>query len=149
MFRVPNTDSGKVDEIGIPDDEPWDENRVILPGWEIPLSEYFRKPSDSAEYQYDFGDDWQHEIVLEIIQPRIPKVKYPRCIDGARACPPEDCGGVPGYESLLEIIFDPSHEEHESTMEWLGGKFDPEKFDAKKVKFDNPKKRWNKAFGRE
>ena len=146
VFRVPDPETGEIDEIGIPDEEPFEDDLVSLPGWEIPLAEYFLKPGDRADYEYDFGDGWEHEIVLEKIQSRVPKTKYPRCLDGARACPPEDCGGIGGYESMLEIIFDPSHEEHESTMTWLGGSFNPESFDPKKVKFDNPRKRWNIAF---
>ncbi len=149
VFRVANPETGGIDEIGIPDEEAFEGDPVSLPGWEIPLAEYFIKPGDRADYEYDFGDGWEHEIVLEKIQPRVPKTKYPRCLDGARACPPEDCGGVGGYESMLEIIFDPSNEEHESTMTWLGGGFDPEKFDPKAVKFDNPKKRWKIAFRHE
>jgi hypothetical protein len=149
VFRIPNPETGQVDEIGISDDEPWDKGRFIHPGWEKPLTEYFSKPGDTADYEYDFGDDWEQEITLEEIQTRVPKAKYPRCIDGARSCPPEDFGGVGGYQSMLETIFDPSHEEYESTIEWLGGKFDPESFDAKKVKFDNPKRRWKKAFRKE
>ena len=59
-------------------------------------------------YEYDFGDSWQHEIVLEETVEPEPKVKYPRCIDGARACPPEDCGSIGGYAEFLEAISDPS-----------------------------------------
>ncbi len=68
---------------------------------------------------------------------------------GKRACPPEDCGGVWGYENLLEILRDPKHEEYEGMVEWLSGwygKYDPEFFNNKKIKFDNPKTRWNKYF---
>ena len=75
--------------------------------------------------------------------------RYPQCIEGESACPPEDCGGIPGYEDLLEAISDPDHEEHESILEWVGGKFDSEAFDPKKVHFDNPKTRWEIAFGGE
>jgi hypothetical protein len=146
VFYVPNPETGVIAEIGIPDDEPFEDDLVSLPGWEIPLTEYFIKPGDRADYEYDFGDGWEHEIVLEKIQSRVPKAKYPRCLDGARACPPEDCGGIGGYESMLEVISDPSHEEYESTMTWLGRRYDPESFDPKKVKFDNPKKRWRIAF---
>ena len=71
---------------------------------------------------------------------------YPLCVDGARACPPEDCGGVHGYENLLTVIQDPTHEEYESTLEWLGGRFDPDTFDPKRVKFDDPARRYQFAF---
>ena len=65
--------------------------------------------------------------------------KYPICLDGERACPPEDCGGIGGYENFLEIIRDPQHEEHGSMLTWVGGKFDPEKFDPQEIDFADPK----------
>ena len=81
-------------------------------------------------YQYDFGDDWEHDVKLEKTLPPEAKVKYPRCLAGERACPPEDCGGVYGYENLLDALREPDHEEHEEMLEWVGGKFDPEAFDV-------------------
>ena len=71
---------------------------------------------------------------------------YLACIGGARACPPEDCGGPHGYEHFLEAIRDPKHEEHEQFLRWVGGSFDPEAFDPARVRFDNPAKRWKQAF---
>jgi hypothetical protein len=86
-------------------------------------------------YEYDFGDGWEHEILLEKILPRDPGVRYPRCIGGARACPPEDCGGVHGYANFLAAISNSKHEEHDEYLDWIGGEFDPEKFDV--AKFEN------------
>jgi len=84
-------------------------------------------------YTYDFGDSWEHEIVLEKILERSPDVRYPRCTGGRRAAPPEDCGGVWGYEALLEILDDPHHPEHQERLEWLGlddpADLDPAAFD--------------------
>jgi hypothetical protein len=80
-------------------------------------------------YEYDFGDGWEHEILLEKVLEPVSRVKYPRCIGGARACPPEDCGGTGGYIDFLAAISDPEHEEHEEYLEWIGGSFDPEEFD--------------------
>lgn len=79
-------------------------------------------------YEYDFGDSWEHEILVEKIIAAEPGVHYPVCIKGERACPPEDCGGMWGYVDLLNIINDPSHEQHKERLEWLGRKFDPEAF---------------------
>jgi len=79
-------------------------------------------------YEYDFGDSWNHEILVERILPAEPGAQYPICLKGKRACPPEDCGGIPGYYHLLEVISDPAHEEHEEMMEWLGVKLDPDEF---------------------
>jgi len=84
-------------------------------------------------YEYDFGDSWQHEILLEKILEPEPNVAYPRCIEGARACPPEDVGGIWGYGDFLEAISDPNHESHAEMLEWVGGEFDPEKFDLNAV----------------
>lgn len=84
-------------------------------------------------YEYDFGDSWEHEILLEGHPPVDPKLDYPICFEGARACPPENCGGVPGYGNFLEVIRNPKHEEHESMLDWIGGHFDSEDFDAKRT----------------
>ena len=84
-------------------------------------------------YEYDFGDSWQHEILLEKILEPEPNVAYPRCIEGARACPPEDVGGIWGYGDFLVAISDPNHEDHDEMLEWIGGEFDPEKFSVDEV----------------
>ena len=79
-------------------------------------------------YTYDFGDSWDHLVALEkTLQPEAGQ-KYPVCTAGKRACPPEDCGGPPGYEEFLEILANPDHEEHEERLDWAGGEFDPEQF---------------------
>ncbi len=81
-------------------------------------------------YQYDFGDGWEHEVIFEGCFALEPSVKYPRCADGARACPPEDVGGMWGYADFLDAIRDPRHENHKDMLEWVGRRFDPEKFSA-------------------
>lgn len=83
------------------------------------------------KYEYDFGDGWEHEVLFEGSPKVDPKAKYPICLEGEHACPPEDCGGVWGYDDFLEAINDPKHEEHESMLEWIGGRFDPEEFDSR------------------
>jgi len=80
-------------------------------------------------YTYDFGDSWDHVVAFEKPVPRDPKAKYPRCVAGARACPPDDCGGAPGYEQLLEVLADKKHPDHKDMMEWVGRPIDPEAFD--------------------
>jgi hypothetical protein len=79
-------------------------------------------------YTYDFGDDWDHTVAIEKIQPAIDGQAYPACVAGKRNCPPEDCGGVWGYEELLQILADPAHPERAERLEWLGEDFDPEDF---------------------
>ena len=82
------------------------------------------------KYEYDFGDGWMHEVLFERRLPADPKLEYPLCVEGARACPPEDCGGVWGYAELLNAINDRKHPEHDEVVEWVGGKFNPESFNA-------------------
>ena len=142
VFRVRNPSSTEVVLIGGPDE--YEPN--VLPRWEVAISGYFSMESNSAEYEYDFGDSWQHDVVLEKILPRSVDVEYPKCVAGERACPPEDCGGVWGYQEFLEAILNANHEEHQGMLEWVGGTFDSERFDPKQVRFDDPEERWETAF---
>jgi hypothetical protein len=80
-------------------------------------------------YEYDFGDSWEHEVLVEKILPADPRTGYPVCIDGKRACPPDDVGGIWSYPDFLKAIRNKSHERHEEMLEWIGGSFDPEEFD--------------------
>lgn len=84
-------------------------------------------------YTYDMGDSWEHEILVEKVLPAEPQTRYPICLTGKRACPPEDCGGVWGYTEFLEAIQEPDHPEHESMLEWVGGAFDPDAFTLDEV----------------
>jgi hypothetical protein len=84
-------------------------------------------------YEYDFGDSWRHEIEIEKILPATEGETYPKLVAGERACPPEDCGGVGGYANFLEEIRDENHPEHERSLQWAGGYFDPERFDVEGV----------------
>ncbi|MCP4747483.1 MAG: plasmid pRiA4b ORF-3 family protein [Desulfobacteraceae bacterium] len=93
----------------------------------ISLCDIVSIPKDSFSYQYDFGDYWDHKIVLEKILP-LDFSDSPVVIKGKKACPPENCGGVWGYYRLLEAIEDPEHEEHKSMVEWVGEEFDPDEF---------------------
>ena len=83
-------------------------------------------------YEYDFGDGWEHEVLFEGCIRAEKGQRYPICIEGERACPPEDVGGVWSYAEYLEALTDPEHEQHEDFLEWAGP-FDPEKFDAKEA----------------
>ncbi|HEX2942393.1 MAG TPA: plasmid pRiA4b ORF-3 family protein [Rhodopila sp.] len=76
-------------------------------------------------YLYDFGDSWSHTVKLERVTPAVDGEPTIRLIDAVGRCPPEDCGGAPGYEQLLEILGDPEHDEYEEQLEWCGGPFDP------------------------
>lgn len=86
-------------------------------------------------YEYDFGDGWLHAIELEAATQSQPRVRYPRCVDGERACPPEDIGGVFGFVDFINAVTNPSHPEHEEMLEWHGP-FDPAEFDAARATRD-------------
>lgn len=141
-FELNDPLSGKKTRIGMLDDdiELFDDEEV-LPEEACMISDWFSPQSNEARYLYDFGDGWEHEVVLERILPREKVVEYPVCTGGERAGPPEDCGGVGGYAELLEAVRDVKHEEHDRLIEWLGGKFDPERFNPAEVEFDDPKER--------
>jgi len=93
------------------------------------LKDVLLKPNDRIVYEYDFGDGWRHDIVLEEVQRINPDGLYPWILEGSGACPPEDSGGLPGYHAKLVAFADPTHDDHESAREWLGEDFDPEFFD--------------------
>jgi hypothetical protein len=122
QFIVGHTYFGEPD----PDYDSEDDRKVNL-------SQIVEREKQKFTYEYDFGDSWLHEILIEKILLPEPGVRYPICLKGKRACPPEDCGGVWGYDDLLEIIKDPDNEEYEEMMDWLGGEFDPEFFDLDSI----------------
>jgi hypothetical protein len=97
----------------------------------LTLNKIFASGKTSFQYEYDMGDGWIHEVTLKK-QVESENTKS-ACISGARACPPEDCGGVPGYYQLLEAISDPKNYEHDTMLEWVGKSYDPEAFDMEKV----------------
>lgn len=105
-----------------PLERPQDERRVRL-------GQLVTAEGERFVYEYDFGDGWGHEIVVEKILPPEQGVLYPRCIAGKRACPSEDVGGISGYEAFIGVIRDARHEEHDELLAWAGGAFDPEAFD--------------------
>ena len=145
-FEILNPSTGMEEEIGIPDEEfEWDT--VTLPGWKQKMADYFSMNNTKSEYVYDFGDNWEHTVKLEKILPRQEGIPYPKCTDGKRACPPEDCGGSWGYEDFLKAITNPKHREHKEMLDWVGGSFDPEHFDIKEVVFENPAQRLKYALG--
>lgn len=149
VFEAAHPKTGKPMMIGIPDD---DGELEYAAGWEHKIARHFRKKGAVIQYEYDFGDSWHHEILFEGEFPAAPGMTYPKCLEGRRAGPPEDVGGVSGYENFLETILDLKNPEREEMLGWaesLTGNpdFDPEAFDPAKVRFDNPQKRWKVAFG--
>ena len=98
----------------------------------VRLSGIVGRVGSKAIYTYDFGDSWEHSIVLEKRLPEDPNMAYP-VTDGQLACPPEDCGGIPGFYDLVEALNDPNHERHEEFLDWIGDDFDPQAFSVDKV----------------
>jgi pRiA4b ORF-3-like protein len=104
----------------------------------VSTGDLLSEPGDKMRYVYDFGDHWQHDVVLEKVLKSDPGERYPVCLTGKGRCPPEDCGGVWGYADLRETLADAAHPEHDDMLEWLGietaDEFDPDTFDAVEVK---------------
>ena len=137
-FQIFNPKTGTLDDIGSPDE---DSGRDVLIGWETKIAPYFSMENRRAEYLYDFGDYWEHNILLEKILPKEPDRTYPRCIAGKNNSPPDDVGSTQGYEEFVEIMNNPAHEEHDEMAEWYGGdEYDPTYFDCEDVVFVNPDK---------
>lgn len=130
VFEVMNPASDKIEYMGFEDEELEHKDGAI-----IKVKNYISLENNKMIYEYDFGDSWRHSLTLEKIVDTEKEQKYPICLDGARACPPEDVGSTPGYENFLEVIADPTHPDHEHFIRWSGGKFKPEYFDLKKVRF--------------
>ena len=84
-------------------------------------------------YEYDFGDGWEHDVVLERAVSSLPIALNARLVAGEGACPPEDVGGIGGYYGFLEAIKDPKHPEHDDMLEWCGGAFDPDALDLDEI----------------
>ncbi|MCK4842877.1 MAG: plasmid pRiA4b ORF-3 family protein [Methylococcales bacterium] len=117
---------------GIKDDD-FDFGMEIEDENDYKLNQLLKSEKDFIQYEYDFGDGWIHKVILEKILPFNIENKLPLCIKGKRACPPEDCGGIWGYEELLETINDSDHPEHDSMLEWLGDPFDSEALDIDNI----------------
>ena len=99
----------------------------------VKLNKIIHHERQRLRYIYDFGDSWDHTLVVEKILSAQESLRYPICLKGKRACPPEDVGGVWGYENFLKAIQDPEHDEHEDYLNWIGEEFDPDAFDLNAV----------------
>lgn len=125
----------------IVDDEYYSQKDFELDDWghevknenRVRLAALSLAPKRKFTYEYDFGDGWEHELLVEKKLAPEAGARYPRCVAGKRACPPEDCGGVWGYERFLEVIKDEDDPEHEEMLEWAGGFFDPEAVNLEEV----------------
>jgi len=130
QFTVDDLETGSRQLIGVPDDNNYYGVNDIVAGWDQPIAPFFEVGGPPALYTYDFGDDWQHAVILESVLNDTGSESVPRCLAGEGVCPPEDCGGVPVCETLLPL--------------------DPDEiFEPEAVIFDNPRLRWQRSFGRD
>jgi hypothetical protein len=118
-----------------------DEDLDVTDDGDVKLAQVLETEGDSMIYVYDFGDNWQHEVVLEKSLSAEGAADRPVCLGGERRCPPEDVGGVSGYAELLEVIVDPTHEEYGHYVSWAGGHFLDE-FDPKAANNRLARMRW-------
>lgn len=117
---------------GIADDE-WSNDKGFQDYTPVRVNDLLRKPGDEMVYQYDLGDNWRHSIELEEITKPEPLEYYPMCTEGARECPPEDCGGPYGYQDMLAAVNNPSDPQHQFYKEMYPEGLDPEFFDKEEV----------------
>ena len=117
-------------QFGVPDEDYGDG---IIPERGIRIGSLLKCENQWISYEYDFGDAWEHKIVLEKILPYIPGAAGPECIDGQRGAPPEDVGGAWGYREFLEAYTDRGHPDHWEKVAWVNGDFDPERFDIPEI----------------
>jgi len=145
MFELEdkNAQGGYV-RIESPFTEPDIVEEEIMLSTEVPIKSFFKKPKDRALYTYDYGDGWQHDVVLEKIVPREPKKTYPACLAGELTCPPEDCGGVFGYYECIKAI--EKKDNSDGLLTWLG-KWKPDRFDPRRVRFESPRSRLKVGLG--
>lgn len=115
---------------GAPDPD-WEDGTIPERG--VRVGTLLKKEKQWITYEYDFGDGWEHRVVLEKVFPYESGARAPKCIAGRRGCPPENVGGIWGYAEFLEAYKDSSHPEHEEMVEWAGEYFDPERFDVSEV----------------
>ena len=111
---------------------------------EVLLSTVFDQPKAKFSYLYDMGDSWEHQIVLEKITDE--PAPFPQCVAGKGACPPEDCGGIPGYYELVEAINNPKHRNHADMMDWMGLE-EGEKWDVTAFDLEETQGEMKRAFG--
>jgi hypothetical protein len=118
-------------EYGVPDEE-WAYDEKVRDESKVRLNKVASEGT-KIRYTYDFGDNWRHDVIVEKVGPAEDGVRYPRCLAGKRATPPEDVGGDYGYAEFCEAMADPKHPEHEHYRQWIGRDWDPEFFEVASV----------------
>lgn len=138
--------SGGTDLVSVrfpnPELDEWSDSAEVLDERTARINDWFGSRVQQCLYEYDFGDGWDHTVRLERIINRDPGKTYPRCTAGKRAAPPEDCGGLGGFDYVQEVLADSRHEDYQSMREWLhleeGKEIDFSTFDPTAVDFDDP-----------
>ncbi len=125
-FEIRGKSKQKESHIGIPDFDRMSDLEEVYPGWEIPISVYFNDLGVTAKYIYDYGDFWEHSIKLEGYMYREKGIKYPICIRGDRACPPENCGSATGYYNVIGTLSNPENDDYEEMETWVGENWHPD-----------------------
>jgi hypothetical protein len=118
---------------GIPDDEFDGVGSETLDDAQYTVADLAPVAKQKFSYEYDFGDGWEHVVLVEKVLRPDPAFKHPICLAGANACPPEDCGGISGYYDLLEALADPNHEQHAELKKWVGGGWDAGRFNLEET----------------
>lgn len=139
-FELTDPVTNNIVEIGPPGEEFMEFSSDVLPDHKEKISSYFNESNKNASYEYDYGDSWRHSVKYEKTVVVKAGEKYPVCIAGKRACPPEDIGGIGGYYDLLSFLKNKKGNGRKEMIDWLGYEFDPEYFNPDDVIFDNPKK---------
>jgi Plasmid pRiA4b ORF-3-like protein len=120
--------------IALPDDDLFPSFREKYDAKKTKISKFFIEEGQKCTYTYDFGDYWQHTILLEKIETSLTPLTHPICLKGKRACPPEDIGGIYGYMHIVHMLNSTdADEEVEQFIEWYGGEYDPEYFNVEEV----------------
>ena len=129
-------------------DPQWDHVRDTLDAKNIRVGTLVERGARAFSYTYDFGDDWRHSVTIEDVATANPKLEYPRFIDGSRRGPPEDVGGIPGFEEFLDAMADPRHPEHQRLTQWYGSSFDPDDLNLPVINDRIGKLAKRRAFGK-
>jgi len=146
-FAIGQKRTAKPIVIKLPDPEGEDDlwGSEYIDERKAKIEDCLGKTVKQCVYTYDYGDNWDHTVLFEKELDADPKQKYPQCIAGKNACPPEDCGGLGGYDHLIEVLNNPKDEEHDDMLEWLciesPDEFDPAYFDLSEIEFENPGER--------
>ncbi len=144
-FEIPTDNEGEEPlriECPFALDDIMDRGKELLLTTEVRMKRFLTHVNDSVLYHYDYGDGWEHEVILEDIIPKHVRVRYPICIEGELAGPPEDCGGIPGYYRCIEVL---KKKDDEELLSWLGD-WRPDDFNPKKVEFCSPRDRLEMAL---